>query len=791
MSWSRALLAASALLVAMSAVASAPDAAQATPPDVREYIVQPGDSVWSIAEAFYGSGEHYKTIYKFNKFVGRPPYILQPGQVLRLPVRDNLPEAQVDWLKREVKAKPPRSLDWLDARRQMNLWKLYKVSTGDESAVHIIFEDDSDLRLGDNALLVIYGGSSDKARSRARRGSRVVLDKGTIRGGLAKLDGDAAPMKVDTPSGRVDLYSRQVQVQATSSASMVSVYDGKADVSAQGATVEVPKGMGTVVNKGKRPQKPRPLPAVPGWAIGGSGDAVALVVPGGKASFEAAWEPVKRAATYRVELATDAAFKRPLYDIEVAGDITRMRLQDLGPGSYFARIAALDAARLEGQPSEVLPLRVVGVGSSRALTPLQGGGYETVAFTRLTLPAEAAGGFEWRLDDGAWEPGPTPLRLRGAGAHEVLVRRAGGSRETSLTVKVRGVTARIEVPEEPLALDGEAAEVVVTLADERGRPADLPGLTLYAQPGGALDLEARGGGRYAALVPAPTRRVEAVALRASWAFGVLGTEVIAVAAPPEAVPYRYGWGDSRIGLRWARRALATALPDVAPIDRFRVRATVVAPGGDAPAHLGFSLGGELALLVGALGLDAEVAVMRMPLSEERAGPGAGLGDAELGARLLLLRGERLSLGPSVRVRLPLAVRREQARLVGLEPGLLARVVLVEGLWLDVRQAVVYASDFGDRGGRLSYVGDYALAARPLDVLSLFAELNTAVSLAEPDGGEPFTAFGLGAGLQLQVDRARLGLAVGAGLGGGGRGELGALYGGLSVEFGLGGPQGAP
>ena len=66
----------------------------------RTYIVQPGDSIWSIAEEFYGSGDKYHLIYKHNAFIGLPPFILKPGQVLTLPEGELVPEAQVAWMQK-------------------------------------------------------------------------------------------------------------------------------------------------------------------------------------------------------------------------------------------------------------------------------------------------------------------------------------------------------------------------------------------------------------------------------------------------------------------------------------------------------------------------------------------------------------------------------------------------------------------------------------------------------------------------------------------------------------------
>ncbi len=46
------------------------------------YTVKKGDSLWTIAAAFCGSGAEYVRIAKRNKI--RNPYLIYPGQVLKI-----------------------------------------------------------------------------------------------------------------------------------------------------------------------------------------------------------------------------------------------------------------------------------------------------------------------------------------------------------------------------------------------------------------------------------------------------------------------------------------------------------------------------------------------------------------------------------------------------------------------------------------------------------------------------------------------------------------------------------
>jgi nucleoid-associated protein YgaU len=49
------------------------------------YTVQPGDSLWKIAEAHYGNGTKYQAIFEANRDILDNPDLIHPGQVLKLP----------------------------------------------------------------------------------------------------------------------------------------------------------------------------------------------------------------------------------------------------------------------------------------------------------------------------------------------------------------------------------------------------------------------------------------------------------------------------------------------------------------------------------------------------------------------------------------------------------------------------------------------------------------------------------------------------------------------------------
>lgn len=745
-------------------------------PEIRTYVVQPGDSVWSIAAEFYGTGDKYPIVYQYNDFATKPPFLLRPGQVLRLPILGQGPEAQLDWLLRDVKAKPPRALDWLEARERMNLWRLYRVATGDESAAHIVFEDRSNLKLRENAMLVIYGASASATRTTRRDKTEVLLEEGTIQGGLAALDeGGArpAPLIVKTPSGQIDLLAKLAQVQAEVSASIVSVYDGQATVKAQGGAVDVQGGQGTVVKKGERPERARALPLAPPWRDGARPALIALVgPPGTTGTWEAEWLPAERAETYRVELAADEGFTKVLFDAEVGAGVTRLRLAELGAGRYWVRTATRDADKLESRPGMARALEAVRVVPTRALIRGADGVLEVAGLVGLavdTTPWAAIGeAARVSIDGGAERPASEIVRLAEPGLHRVEIRARGA--EARVEVRVLAAQARFEVSGEPLArATGARADIHLVIEDERGREALLPELVLETSEGETLALERAAIGWRASL-PGGRALPARLAVRARWAGGELGAREIRLAPRPEDLAI-----DRQVKLPWPYRPSRTAPGEViAPRPERRVAIDLaLADRETAPGAVAVTLAGELAL--GDLGLGIGLLAQDIALTDAPGGQ-ARVQDLALGARYALTLGPT-TLTPYLRVALPLGAGHE-ARRLGVEPGALAHLDLGV-LGFDARLALLAASDFGAHEGVFASAL-VAVSWRPVHVLAIGL---SGESIVDFDGGSARNVVGLG--LQAFFGDLRLGASLGVGLGDATRDTHASLLGRLVIDLGLG------
>jgi outer membrane protein OmpA-like peptidoglycan-associated protein len=490
-------------LVALSGVASARK--------LQNYVVQRGDTCWNIAERFIGDGKKYNLIHKHNK-LGPPPHLLKEGTLLKLPARPA--PGKVSWLRSKVNAKGPRAPHWQRARRHMSLWRLYKIATDKGSSAGIEFTNHSRLQMRESALLVIYGNANKSLKLAKKRVVR--LERGEVRGGLDALD-KRARLTLKTPAAKIALASRDAQIEVDEKKrSRVSVFDGSAAVTARGKTVQVPTGHGLTVAKGQRPKKPTKLLPAPRWK--GRRKQLKVILPGERGRFEASWRAVPGAKRYRFVLANNHKLQAPIADAVVGAGITRFRVERLKPGSYWARVQAIDTDRLSSRSSSRLRLEVKPLRSSRRLLRDKQGRIQVVGAAWV-----AVDGFSVSAGSGPFQT--KPVLVKGRGAVRLGVQSAGfGAR--FLTLQVVGIQAAFKVKDR--VIDGGGSTTIdITAILDSGAATFVPGLTVNCGDG-ALPLRALAVGSYRATLKAPPQAAASMlACKVYWLGGKLGaTQVI-------------------------------------------------------------------------------------------------------------------------------------------------------------------------------------------------------------------------------------------------------------------------
>jgi hypothetical protein len=126
--------------------------------------------------------------------------------------------------------------------------------------------------------------------------------------------------------------------------------------------VEIGDGFGVKVTKGGAPSKPSPLPIAPVWS-GPERRTIVVTETAADATllFDASTVSGTPAASWRVQLAKDAAFDDVVVDTAMPLGDRRLEAKALATGTYHARVSAVDADRR---------LRALRAGRARAPPPI-------------------------------------------------------------------------------------------------------------------------------------------------------------------------------------------------------------------------------------------------------------------------------------------------------------------------------------------------------------------------------------------------------------------------------------
>ncbi len=411
-------------------------AAQAQQQDQDTYVVVSGDTCRALSRRLFPGDKNGLDRFHDMNELGPPPHRLQPGQIVRT---RPAPDARLSFVKPEVDKRLHGKPEFNPASRGDPLFRLDAVNTQKGAAAQITFRDESAMQLDEGALVVIYGSASQPLQGPARSGE-VELIAGEVELTLASLRGDKASpsaMIVRTPAARVAGRPRKARIAVDGKKmSRVSVYEGDAKVAAAGSDVRVPKGFGTRVAEGEKPEKPRPLPPAPGWAS--AAELLKLALGGGKAAVPLRWERVQGAARYRLQLARDEGFNDRFLDATIAAPAAGAEAADVPVGRYFARVSAIDGSGLVGMPSATRAVRV-------AAAKVERGGPACAAPGEVKLALEDLPDLDVTLD-GA--PARGPLSVRRIGMHELRVSAKGEAEGATLGCEVLAPDVRIKLQRE-------------------------------------------------------------------------------------------------------------------------------------------------------------------------------------------------------------------------------------------------------------------------------------------------------------------------------------------------------
>lgn len=399
------------------------------------HTVQPGDTLYRLAQHYLGDSRLWPQLQRINAV--RDPQRLQPAAQLRIPLQ-LLPRgsAEVIFASGAVRVSPQGATQPLRAGQAL--------AEGD--AVRAEPQGFVSVRLADGTVVRVQADSQlriDALRRRGRLGdaqSLLQLQRGSVETSVPPQPGSARRFEVRTPGASTAVRGTHFVVQLDAQGrTLASVTEGRLAVTPQaaGAETAVERGQGLVVGADGHGGAHHALLPAPGLESVADTleDADLLYLP---------LQPVAGAVAYQVQLARDAQFAQVVRSGSF--DTPRLRLPAVADGSYYLQVRAIDAQGLTGWPARrtvtikahpVAPLLLLpqpGASVERgagqlSCTPVEGairyriqvaqhGGFgaplldDVHGGCALALPSLPVGDYQWRvasirhLDDGAAQQGP-------------------------------------------------------------------------------------------------------------------------------------------------------------------------------------------------------------------------------------------------------------------------------------------------------------------------------------------------------------------------------------------------
>ncbi len=221
---------------------------------------------------------------------------------------------------------------WQETKLQQRLQEREKIRTLAASRCMIKFSDQSQLSLGEHALVVI--GSMEKNIIRSSYSNSVSMIKGDVLVHLASLS-QQKRFRVNLPDVSTDVRSLNfLTSRDTENVARIANYDGEIDIRAAGGQVTVKKNQGTKIIPGYQPTAPKELLPPP----------ILLTPQPEQRLYEEEvlfrWKPVNGAHRYQIEISDTAIFANLLASKKI--NTPHFQWKNASQGEYFVRIKTID-----------------------------------------------------------------------------------------------------------------------------------------------------------------------------------------------------------------------------------------------------------------------------------------------------------------------------------------------------------------------------------------------------------------------------------------------------------------
>jgi len=337
------------------------------PEVLQDITVKDGDTLWSVANFYLKDPRRWPEILKYNNLPNSDPNLILPGMRLKVPVlliKEHLRAAHLTYVLKDVRYRRQKEAEWRSVQEKMELFNDDGLRTMQQSAAQVKFPSGEVLKLDENSLVILQPEKSreevDLLSGGVRSSHTKILSSETVVDPRIEMRGPAPDFKTKVKEDRTTL---------------VEVYDGMVDVTAQGRTVTVTKGFGTSVKFREPPALPQVLPPLPSLdfselseqkkddksvptATSGSVE-LNMNIKKSNNKYSDITAATKNVSRYHLQVSTSSFFVNVLIDkaFPFQGRIN-INFKELGldDGLYFYRIAFVDDQGFEGQFTPALQL---------------------------------------------------------------------------------------------------------------------------------------------------------------------------------------------------------------------------------------------------------------------------------------------------------------------------------------------------------------------------------------------------------------------------------------------------
>lgn len=303
----------------------------------RNYIVRAGDTLSQIAVQQLGRASAWRELQALNNVAD--PEHLMPGSVLRMPAawgRRAAVFAEVVWAQGDARGIDETGSKQLQRGAQLSMGDA--VQTGPDGSVTLRFPDQSRLLISANSKITLTRMAHDRKSGRGE--ARIALDAGAAESIVTPRQKVGAHYEVKTPALSLAVRGTRFRVAVDSAAktTRTTVSKGVVAAAAEGKTVVLTEGTGTMAVRGEAPSAPRELLPAPVMAA----PAASLE----KLPVQFVWQPLTDAQQYRAELLDRTG---RIQFGELFSATPNVGWADIPDGDYQLRVRGIDSSGLEGR----------------------------------------------------------------------------------------------------------------------------------------------------------------------------------------------------------------------------------------------------------------------------------------------------------------------------------------------------------------------------------------------------------------------------------------------------------